>query len=54
MIMKRLINYIKNLFGADEKLRKWCVKECNYTMGKMPEDIIADAQKLYEFIRGLR
>lgn len=25
--MKRLINYIKDLFGADEKLRKWAVEE---------------------------
>ncbi len=24
--MKRLVNYIKNLFGADVRLRKWCAE----------------------------
>lgn len=25
--MKPLINYIKNLFGADVRLRKWCIEQ---------------------------
>lgn len=49
--MKQLVNYIKNLFGADIRLRKWCVKECNHSDGHRPDVIIANARKLYEFIR---
>lgn len=46
--MKRLINYIKNLFGADVRLRKWCIEQTskdvvnNYT--------IESAEKLYNWV----
>lgn len=31
--MKRLIAHIRNLFGADEKLRKWCLESVIKGMG---------------------
>lgn len=52
--MKRLINYIRDLFGADEKLRKWAVEECNKTMPGNAKEIVSEARTLYEFIREKR
>ncbi len=54
--MKRLINYIRNLFGADEKLRKWCV-EYAHNIAKWetrypPTDEVSKyAKSLYEWVK---
>lgn len=50
--MKRLINYIKNLFGADVRLRKWCIKQLNIRVDAPSAFSIKQAQALYDFIRG--
>ncbi len=56
--MKRLVNYIKNLFGADVRLRKWCVEQAvkaqdsNNLMSN--PNYLSDAAKIEEYVRQLR
>lgn len=47
--MKRLINYIKNLFGADERLRKWCLTQSN---DRLPYYmVVKHADDMYNWIK---
>ena len=49
--MKRLITHIKNLFGADEKLRKWCIEQATRTeVGGDPKYVMNRANMFYDFI----
>lgn len=53
--MKRLVNYIKNLFGADVRLRKWCIEQAvkaqdsNNLMSN--PNYLSDAAKIEEYVR---
>ncbi len=51
--MKRLINYIRNLFGADEELIKWCVEtECEIEKLCGGNEFNIDNVKfLYKFVK---
>lgn len=49
--MKRLITYIKNLFGADERLRMWCVEQANKLPLSLPAaDMVKYAESYYKWI----
>lgn len=56
--MKRLVNYIRNLFGADVRLRKWCVEQAvkaqsSNSLTSNP-NYLTDAAKIEEYVRQLR
>ena len=50
--MKRVIDYIKNLFGADERLRKWCLERAVDTIGVSDVKAIEKATAFYNYIKG--
>lgn len=52
--MKRLIDYIKNLFGADEKLRKWCIMQINGNLPHYGDSVIEQANDMYIWIKSGR
>lgn len=49
--MKRLINYIKNLFGADVRLRKWCVEQTIICRSEDMKNRIGHTKVLYDWIK---
>lgn len=49
--MKRLINYIKNLFGADVRLRKWCVEQTITCRSEDMSNRIEHTKVLYDWIK---
>lgn len=51
--MKRIINRIKNIFGADVRLRKWCIKQAIRGARYSPTcDYLADAARIEAHLRG--
>lgn len=48
--MKRLINYIRNLFGADVRLRKWCAEVTKDWVNADVSDNLKPAQSLYNWV----
>lgn len=48
--MKRLITYIKDLFGADEQLRKWCIERVG--SGGSRSYIVETAETYYRWVKG--
>lgn len=48
--MKRLINYIRNLFGADIRLRKWCAEVTKDWVNADVRDNLKPAQSLYNWV----
>lgn len=55
--MKRLINYIKNLFGAEEQLRKWCVEQAikaNASNLAGPYNYLTQAIEIERYVKQLR
>lgn len=50
--MKRWVKIIKNLFGTDIRLRKWCVKQAIKSGRTVPEYILQDADAYYQWIKG--
>lgn len=53
--MKRLVNYIRNLFGADMRLRKWCAEMTKEWVNADVKDSYKCAQALYDWVtRGVR
>ncbi len=50
--MKRFVNYIKDLFGADVRLRMWCVENANnHYLINQSVDVIEKAERLYKFVK---
>jgi hypothetical protein len=52
--MKRMIDYIKNLFGADVRLRKWSVEQAIRVLPDSlgnARDYLADASRIEEYVK---
>lgn len=52
--MKRLITYIRNLFGADERLRKWCLESTIKGFGpnlRICDEAVNAADKYFLWIK---
>lgn len=49
--MKRMIDYIKNLFGADVRLRKWCLDKAIFTAGQPSEQAYKVADAFYDWVK---
>lgn len=48
--MKRLVNYIKNLFGADVRLRKWCAEMTKEWVNTDVRGSYNRTQALYDWV----
>ena len=46
-----MIDYIKNLFGADVRLRKWCLDKAIFTAGQPSEQACKVADAFYDWVK---